>query len=292
MPETAFTLPDRAFAAEGIAMAPDSTFLVSSVHLGVVVRVDRAGRVAPFATVPGQWSALGMAVETEGNALWVATAAWPQARDADPADHGRSAIVRFDLDTGEVLARFEHEGALGDVALGPDGAVYATDGLAGTVHVLDGDSLRTLVPPGVLRSPQGLVFGQDPHRMFALDYRHGLVRIDVRTGEVTIVPHVPGAEDRGSDGLAYADGTLYAVMNGIAPHRVLRWRLSPDEGRVIEADVLASSESDDRFSEPTLAATVGPWLYIVAASGWAHFGEDGVLDTASAPLPTILRLRR
>ncbi len=165
-----------------------------------------------------------------------------------------------------------------------------SDGLGGTLHVLDGDHLRTLVPPGVLHSPQGLPVGPDAGRLFVADYRHGLVAVDVPTGEVTLVPHVPGAEDRGVDGLA--DGTLYAVQNGAPPHRVWRWRLSPDGRRVVAADVLASAEGDDRFSEPTLAAVAGPWLYVVAASGWAHVREDGTLDAERAPRPTIIRVRR
>ncbi len=297
VPETAFTLDDRAFAAEGIALLPDASLVVGSVHLGTIVRVDGDGRATPVAEAPGRWSVLGMTVDPGRRSLWAATTAWPQARDADPAAHGRTALVRFDLDTGAVQERVETAGALGDVAVGPDGTVYATDGLAGTVHVLDRDSLRTLVPRGVLHSPQGLAFGRDPGRLFALDYRYGLVAVDVRTGAVTLVPHVPGAEDRGADGLAYADGTLYAVQNGIAPHRVLRWRLSPDESRVVGAgvvgaDVLASAEGDDRFDEPTLAAVAGPWLYVVAASGWAHFADDGALDVEAAPLPTVLRVRR
>lgn len=294
--ETAFTLDDRAFAAEGLALLPDSSFVVGSVHLGTIVRVSRGGDVTPFARAPGAWSVLGMAVDAERGKLWAATVAWPQARDADSTDHGRTALVAFDLETGAVLERIGHEGALGDVALGRDGTVYATDGLVGVVYRLDGTLadrlLVPLVPRGVLHSPQGLAFGRDPHRLFLLDYRYGLVAVDVRTGAVTIVPHVPGAEDRGADGLAYADGALYAVQNGIAPHRVWRWRLSDDESRVVAVDELASAEGDDRFSEPTLAAVAGPWLYVVSASGWAHYGEDGALDVDAAPLPTVVRVRR
>ncbi|PAP76471.1 SMP-30/gluconolactonase/LRE family protein [Rubrivirga marina] len=291
-PETAFTLDDRAFAAEGIALLPDSSFAVGSVHLGTIVRVDGDGRVTPFAEAPGRWSVLGMTVSPDRRSLWAATVAWPQARGADTTAHGRTALVRFDLATGAVQGRIETTGALGDVTVGPDGAVYATDGLAGTVRVLDGDSLRTLVPRGVLHSPQGLAFGRDPSRLFVVDYRYGLVAVDVRTGGVTLVPHVPGVEDRGADGLVYAGGTLYAVQNGVQPHRVARWRLSPDEARVVEADVLASAEGDDRFDEPTLAAVAGPWLYVVSASGWAHFSDDGTLDVEAAPVPTVLRIPR
>lgn len=289
--ETAFVLADRAFAAEGIALAPDSSFFLGSVHLGTVVRVGPDEEAVPFAEAPGRWSVLGLAVDVPRRSLWAATAAWAQARDADTLDHGRTALVRFDLDTGAVVATYERRGALGDVAVGPDGVVYASDGLGGTVHVLDGDSLRTLVPPGVLRSPQGLAVGRDPGRLFAVDYRHGLVAIDVATGAVTLVPHAPGTEDRGTDGLAYADGALYAVQNGVAPHRVWRWQLAPDESRVVAADVLASAEGDGRFSEPTLAAVAGPWLYVVAASGWAHFDADGRLGP-DAPPPTVVRVRR
>lgn len=291
-PEVAFQLDDPAFAAEAVVQAPDASFFVSSVHLGTVVRVTPDGDVQPFAEAPGRWSVLGLAVDAERSTLWAAATSWPQARDADPDSHGRTALVQFDLETGAVRRVYEREGTFGDLALGPDGAVYASDGSTGTIHVLESDSLRTLVPRGVLHSPQGLAFGRDPHRLFLVDYRNGLLSVDTHSGAVTILPHVPGVEDRGADGLAYADGTLYAVQNGIAPHRVWRWRLSEDEQRVVEADVLASAEGDDRFDEPTLATVVGPWLYVVSASGWAHFAEDGTLDVDAAPKPTIVRMQR
>ena len=291
-PETAFQLDDRAFAAEAVVLAPDSSFFVSSVHLGTVVRVMPDGTVEPFAEAPGRWSVLGLAVDAERGALWAAATSWPQARDADSTSHGQTALVQFDLETGLVRSVHEREGTFGDIVLGPDSRIYASDGMMGTVHVLDGDSLRTLVPRGVLHSPQGLAFGRDPHRLFLVDYRNGLLSVDIRTGVVTIVPHVPGIDDRGADGLAYAEGTLYAVQNGIAPHRVWRWRLSEDETRVVEADVLASAAEDDRFSEPTLATVVGPWLYVVSASGWGHYGQTGTLDVEAAPRPTVLRMRR
>ncbi len=293
-PETAFTLPDRAFAAEGLAFsAADTSFFLGSVHLGRIVRVDARGAAVPFAEAPGHWSVLGMAADPARQALWAATAALPQARDADSTTRGRTALVRFDLASGRVVRVYEQEGAFGDVALGHDGAVYVTDGLAGTVHVLDGDSLRVLVPRGVLHSAQGAAFGRDPHRLFVADYRYGLTAVDTRTGAVTLVPIPTTMTDRrGIDGLVYADGALFAVQNGLRPARAWRLRLSDDETRVAAADVLASGEGDARFDEPTLAAVAGPWLYVVAASGWGHFSDAGALDTAAAPAPLVVRVRR
>jgi hypothetical protein len=164
--------------------------------------------------------------------------------------------------------------------------------LQGTIHVLDGDTLRALVPRGTLHSTQGAAFGRDPHRLFVADYRSGPVAVDTRTGVVTMLPMPAGLDRRGIDGLTYADGALYAVQNGVRPYRVWRFRLSDDETRITAADALASADGDARFDEPTLGAVVGPWLYVVAASGWGHFADDGTLDTAAAPLPLVVRVRR
>jgi len=297
--ETAFTLSDRAFAAEGLAHdAATGSFFVGSVHLGRIERVDAAGVAAPFATAPGNWSVLGMTVDTARGALWAATANMPQSRDADATLRGWTSLVRFNLTTGAVERTYEQEGTFGDVAVGPDGSVYVTDGMRGTLHVLDAagraaaDTLRLLLPRGTLHSTQGLAFGHDPYRLFVADYRYGIVAVDTRSGTTTIVPMPAGLDRRGIDGLTYADGALYAVQNGVRPYRVWRFRLSNDETRVTAADVLASADGDARFDEPTLGVVVGPWLYVMAVSGWGHFSDAGTLDTAAAPPPLVVRVAR
>ncbi|MGH7578885.1 MAG: hypothetical protein ACREM9_01840, partial [Gemmatimonadales bacterium] len=78
--EVALELPDRELLTEGIAYdGRDDVFYVGSVHQAKIFRVTRAGAVTPFA--PGDplpWAPLGLRVDRQRNALWVATAAMPQ----------------------------------------------------------------------------------------------------------------------------------------------------------------------------------------------------------------------
>ena len=108
----------------------------------------------------------------------------------------------------------------------------------------------------------------------------------------TIVP-VPAADDvtaLGIDGLYLVDGSLIAIQNGIAPHRVVRLRLSEAGDRITGSEVL--DRAHPRHEEPTLGVVVGRDLYYVANSQYERFGQDGqVAQPDSLQAPVVLRLR-
>lgn len=279
-----FSVPAApAFIPEGLAFDPDDDhFFLGSVRERRILRVDEDGRSSEFTRAGSSWAVLGLAVDTDRRLLWAATAALPQMKDARPEELGGSALEAYDLKTGErrhrhVLPADGRKHQLGDVAIGRDGVVYATDGAAGMVYALtpEGGTFEALTPAGALSAPQGLAFARDRNLLYVADYTQGLYRLDVRRRELKRLDVADEICVYGIDGLYRVDDDLVAVQNGVRPHRVVRFALDRNGRRVRHADVLAASLRD--FDEPTLGVVVGRRFHFVANSQWNKFGDDHAL---------------
>jgi sugar lactone lactonase YvrE len=292
----AFQLDEPDFIPEGIAHDPRSgDFFVSSVHLRKIMRVH-AGKASLFADrSSGLWSVLGMQVDTKTDSLWAASSALPQTEGFDKSLAGKTALVRFDLKTGKLLANHvlpadgaEHE--LNDLALGPDGSVYAADG-SGGVYVLDpgAKALHMLTPPGTLRSAQGMAVSPDGKRLYLSDYTGGLFAYNFKDRKLTRLDFAEGAYTYYVDGLAFHGPDLVATQNGANPQRLVLFRLDDSNLKVKSAQVL--SASDPQAPEPTLFTLVGDEVYLVADAQWSRFDDDGKLPPKDQLLkPLVLKI--
>jgi sugar lactone lactonase YvrE len=295
----AFELPRRDLLTEGIAHdARDDVFYVGSVHQSKIFRVTRAGTVSEFVTeLPGRWAHLGLRVDRKRSALWVATAALPQTAGASPSDSGRSAILRYDLRSGRLTARYDapSDGAphvIGDLIVTRSGDVYATDSRAPVLYRVParGDTLERFVESPLLLSGQGLALTPDERWLYVADYARGILRVDLRGKGVSLVEAADSVLALGIDGLYLHGGSLIGIQNGVTPHRVARLTLSQSGDRLLRAEVL--ERAHPRYHEPTLGVLVGGELYYIANSQWERFGEDGrIAKPESLELPAVLRLR-
>jgi sugar lactone lactonase YvrE len=267
---------------EGIAYDQQlGQLYLGSIRHGVIVAVDARGDtrqlIGPEA---GLWSVFGMEVDPRSNMLWVSTSKVPEYRGASDGATGAAAIVSVDPYSGAVVSRFrlpvDGDAVLGDLTLGEDGTVYASDGYGG-VYALEprSGSWRTLLPSGVMTSPQGLALAPDGSALFVADYRGGITRIPLDGNEPEPLRIPDDAGIYGIDGMEYWNGHLIVVINGSRPHRVLDLHLTPDGTRVDAVRVLLSA--DPRFDEPTLTALRGGELLMIADSHWNRFDADGEL---------------
>ncbi len=294
----AFETQERELLTEGIARDPRSgDFYLSSVRQGRIFRVSD-GTVSEFAgPLEGHWAPLGLRVDTKRKALWAAVAALPQSSGYSPADSGRSGIVRYDLATGKVAARYDvpSDGAMhtiGDLILTRAGDVYATDSRAPILWRLPakGDSLERFLESPLLLSAQGLALAPDERTLYVADYARGILRVDLREKRIELLEAADSVLALGIDGIYLHGGSLVGIQNGVVPHRVARFHLSPDGKRLTRSEVL--ERAHPRYQEPTLGVLADGTLYYVANSQWERFGEDGKITDAESLEPTVvLRLR-
>jgi sugar lactone lactonase YvrE len=293
----AFELPNRELLTEGIAYdSAADRFLVGSVRKGRILQIGHDGKVTELATVErGRWAPLGLRVDQRRGVLWVAAAALPQTAEYEPADSGRSAILRYDLRSGRLTGRYQSGGgephAIGDLVLNRGGDVYATDSRAPVVYRVraGSDSLESFIRSPLLLSAQGLALTPDERTLYIADYARGLLRVNLATRGVTILEAADSVLALGVDGLYFHRGNLIGIQNGVTPHRVVRFTLAPSGDRILGVRVL--ERAHPRHQEPTLGVVVNGDLFYIANSQWERFGADGKIpDRRLLDRPVVLRL--
>lgn len=232
----------------------------------------------------------GMAYDAKRKVLWVAEARGPGVPGSTGAP--RTGVIKVSWPRGDVLARYvvpddgkKHQ--LGDVALGEDGSVYASDSAGAVIYRLKpgAKTLEPFVTSRDMASPQGMVICPQADAMIVADYSTGLHRIDLRTGaeSAPIGPHRIALA--GTDGLfrvpyrfptrtASADSVaVIAIQNGVSPQRVLLLRLSPDCRDLESASVLAAG--GPLMDDLTLGAPAPEGIVVIGSSGWSGYDGDG-----------------
>ena len=93
-------------------------------------------------------------------------------------------------------------------------------------------ALSVLVPPGRLRSPQGLVVSPDGRRLYVSDYGYGIAMIDLATAPSRRLESDAADDARRHRRPAAWRRRLIAIQNGTSPRRILYLDLSRDGARI------------------------------------------------------------
>lgn len=272
---------------EGIAVDPagERLFVGSVVDRTVLVREGEAWRPLPVSAPLG--GILGLALDAERRLLWAASSV------ADPVPNPESAfsgLVAFDLGGLREARRVPTPGFQpADVAVAEDGTVYASDSRSGAIlRCRPGcPAAETLVPPGILKSPQGLVAWPGGRRLYVADYSLGLVLVDLKSLRLRPLVARSPVMLEGIDGLVRLGRKLVAIQNGTRPVRIVSIHLHPQGRLVDEVRVLEQAVPD--WGEPTLGAMQGGDLIYVADAQWESYGAGGRLRPGAAQRPTAIR---
>lgn len=288
--QVALELDIDRFVPEGIAIDANGSVYLGSIHQGQLIKV--AGEPHIISDRAGHWSVFGMRFHEDGG-LWFASAAIAQMA-AVGEDEGKTGLFRIDPETGDVTHSAllpDHADAqlLGDLVIKGD-TILTTDSLSGAVYQYDVSTRKftTLIDPGEMGSPQGLVLDASGQFLYVADYIGGLYRLSLPNGSKVKLAVPDSTTDYGIDGLYRHGNELIAIQNGIRPHRVVAYRLSDDGLRIEVSRTLASNLPE--FDEPTLGVVRGEDLYFVANSHWNRFdAENRLPDGLSGPI--ILKVR-
>jgi sugar lactone lactonase YvrE len=220
-----------------------------------------------------------MAIDEPRQVLWLASTAGPEMRGYQPADSGRTALLRCHLPTG-MLTRFEppvdgQQHALGDVVVDRAGTVYVSDSRTPTLYRLRPGARQLdswLRLPGGY-SPQGMALSADQRTLYVADYGAGLFRIDLRRGQASVVHAPVGVSLQGIDGLCRVGKALIAIQNGMGHNQVIALRLDASGQSIEQIKILENRAAV--LPEPTLGTRVGSWFYFVANSPWSRYSSAG-----------------
>ena len=294
----AITLNDPSLLAEDVAWdARRNRFLVSSIHRGKILAIDLKGNIKDFVTPWGAWGMYALGIDAKRNRLWATTAAGPEYQGYQVADSGRTALLGFELGSGRQFTRVElpagsSRHVLGDLTIGPDGAVYVSESIGGGVYKLKpgAKELYPIAPNGTFGSPQSPVVSAEGRTLYVADYPRGIATIALRGEAIGWLAKPHDLAAGGIDGLYRTPTGFIAIQNGTNPHRVIALTLDKS-GRAISTWRVLEQASPS-LGEPDHGALVGRDFYFIGNSGWDRVDAAGILQTtADAKPPVLLRLR-
>lgn len=266
---------------EGIAYDPATQrFFFSSMRSGDVHVLDAQLQLSRFATLDAQrrLSAIGMTVDSDRQRLWVVGAPFEMAEGYAEDTALTSGIFAIDLATGSIANSYQLDEAdtgLNDVALGPDGRVYAS----GTIlHVLDEEAgrLKPFRTTPELYGSNGIAVDSKGETLFVSSYPVGLAAIDLDSGALTFLDAPGNISLYGIDGLYWHRGDLIGIQNGIRPWRLLRLSLNNEGTRVTATKHL---EFASEATTPTTGAIIDDQIFYIGQGPQpvelpSHFPEE------------------
>ncbi|MCC5864230.1 MAG: hypothetical protein JJU31_03820 [Wenzhouxiangella sp.] len=237
---------------------------------------------------------MSLAVDPARNQLIVATGVVTQFRRYRAEDVGRTAILRLDLESGELVSRHavipdRRARLLGALTVASDGTIFAADALTPTIFRLGVDEQhpQPFFGHGNLTSLRGLAISDDDTRLYVADYDLGIFVIDARDAAQAWKLAVPETlNETGIDGLYQWNNHLVVIQNGISPQRVMRLQLGDDGLGVINvAPVVAALE---QFDTPTFGVMADSSLLFLSGSHWNHVDAGGRTIGGRLPAVSIL----
>lgn len=287
----AFRLPDRQFAAEGIAYDPvGKRFYMGSFSGRGIVRIDPAGAVTPFTrAVDKVPPILGVAVDAGRRLLYaVATTAYM------PKQPLYNAVLAYDLKSGKRLAEYKVPEAqqLNDVALAANGELFVSDSRSGAIwRIVPGaeGKVTPFLAGGKIGGTNGLTLTPDGKALYAA-HSTGVVRIDTGSAGLEKLAPPPRQSIAAIDGLYWHKGDLIGIQNIVNPGRVIRIRLGKDGASIVAIETLLSHHHP-HVDQPTTGAISGDTIHVLATTQIGRLNDKGEFeDAATLKQPAVLKV--
>lgn len=283
-------LPGRTGILEGIVYRERTGDLfLGDVHHRCIWRRNRAGKIERFNAADEELLGIfGIALDETRGLLWAAMSAVPEMEGFTGELEGQAALAAFSLATSE-LVRVVHAPVdgrahgLGDLAIGPDGTVYATDSKAPVIWKLapDAEEMQVVADSPALGSLQGLVL--EDRILLVADHANGLFTVALDSGLIQALATPPNTTLVGLDGLAPIPGGVVAVQNGVEPQRVLQLMLNPGFTGIARIQVLAAGQP--HLTDLTLLTLINEQPTVIAGAGWEAY------DSRRSTLPPAHTVR-
>jgi hypothetical protein len=300
---------------EGIITLPNNDLLVGGFGDGSIQRIDKNNAVSFFSKSGenGMVIAVGMALDTKNNRLWVANFNF-KTESGKPG----SNLKVFDYTTGKLLKtipeKFIEVAFFNEVTLDPKGNVYVSNTFGPNLYTttFESNNAEVFVTSDFLKNPSpeqpfglnGLTITPDNKFLIAsvmdrFDAGDGtLVRVDLATKEVSRITLKGDAGVKafaGSDRMFFSDGQLFMVNVYSAAGAIMTASFNSD---YTVANLTIRDAFQSIYDRPTASAIRNGRLYTVN-SQLNHIidDKDGKLNTppvipfkvVSVPLSDVLK---
>jgi sugar lactone lactonase YvrE len=274
----AFAIEEADLIPEGIAWSAKTKRLYLGSGKRKIVSVDLSGHVEVL--VPpgrdGLGVVVGVRVDDVRGELWAASA----RLNGEPRD-ALVGLLRVRLSDGALLGRYPSgspDDLVNDVAVAPDGTVYATITTAGQLLRVDPKTgqVDKILAPGAIPDANGIVVTLYDSVLFVASW-HDIYRVDLPSLATRSLRKPKNVASGCCDGLYVVGGDLVGVQNCVhATGRVVRFHLDPSWERIESATVLESY--NPLFDGVTTAAVAGDKLYFVANVQFRKVGKGERFD--------------
>jgi hypothetical protein len=278
-----FGLADAGLLPEDIDYdATTKLFYITSVLKKEILAVDMTGNARVFAMGPDKWPMMALKIDAQRHLLWATEVALDGFSWSPSEDWGRSAVLLYDLKSGNLLWRIEGPAhtALGDMTLMADGdAVVSDDDHGGVYRVRRETQQIERLDGGDFISPQTPARIPDSEQILVPDYARGVGILNLTTKNVTWIPMAGRYALSGIDGLYLCGHTLIATQNGTSPERVVQFELDRSFSHIVSESII--ERSTRTLGDPTHGVVVDGQFYYIANSGWDTMDDHGKLKEGS-----------
>lgn len=279
------TVPKRFPLVEGLWVDPANGDMFATSVIARSLAVRRAGGEWEELPIARAGSLTGMAFDVTSGTLWIASGVFEQTPNPATAFRG---VIGIDPRTGLERSRraVPDGGNPSDLTIDAYGTVFASDPQSGAIYrtAREGPGLDILVPPNLLRSPQGLVALPGTLLLLVSDYHYGLATVARDCGGVSPVASADGAFLDGIDWIGTANDRIFGMQNGASPPRIVEVVLSANGARLFPLEV-----AHPEWTEPLGASLAGDRLLYIANGQWERFSAGGSEAEGPAPVETQIR---
>ena len=276
--QVAFELPKSATYPEALAWdASAGRFLVGLPEGGTILAVSPDGEVSTLlesTAENGLRAIYGLAVDAERKRLWVSSAATPAFGKLAEGELGQTALLEFDLESLQLLNRFEPPAdqfphLLASLDVTPEGDVIVMDRAVPMIFVkpVAGNSLSLLLSNFELTGLRDIALSDDGTHLYAADAALGILAVDLDKSSVSMLAGPEALNLGGISGIDYARGKLFMLQNGIEPRRLMRLDLDATGNNVVNIVPLAGNLEE--YELPSFARVQGDDVFYFAGSNTA-----------------------
>jgi DNA-binding beta-propeller fold protein YncE len=271
-PQILATLQERDLIPEGTAFDPvTEQVFISSMYKRKIVAIRKDGSHYEFVkeAADGIWATLGMEVDPARRRLWVISSKGDagiltQTKIGD--ETWDSQLFCYDLDSASlirkyaVLASVPKGYCFNDLTVSSNGDVYITESLTNKIFFLqhDADSIKVLFEPSGYTFLNGITLTRD-EKSLIVSSTESLLRINLATKSITLLPYTAPIKQRPIDGLTYYNNSLIGHQSNI----LTRFYLNEQQDSIINYQIIDTSGLD---SSTTGEIGEDGWYYYIANS--------------------------